>query len=280
MKRIAHKPVDLPIQRLTLVDEIERPQPLDFRSESLPGHLIHVVEAGEVRQVSEGRPERLRAGCVVWYHENEPTEGRILRAPWRFITINFLAPRLAPPPDDQRVLRAGPRTLSLARQLLDLWRNASLPAVERSLRCVATLAELILDFRPLAETPLTAEVYPANARERWWALEKKLRHNLDRPMKLETLARMAGMSARTTIRACRAATGRTPAQRIKDLRLTYAHGLLQHADLPVTEIALQVGYQRVQELSRDIKNRYGVTPRELRRRAPDYRVMQRKELKT
>lgn len=257
------------------MDELIRPQPLQFRAESTPGHLIHVVESGEVKQIAEGRPEVVREGDVVWYHESEPVEGRILRAPWRFITINFIAPALAPPPDDHRVLRAGPHTLDLARQLLAHWRHRSLPGVERELRCMATLAELLLDFMPLEETRPTTEVYPVNACDRWWRVEKRLRQRLDKPVDLPAIAALAGMSIRTTIRACKAATGMTPAQRLRELRQTYAHSLLHHSDLPVTEIAFRVGYSRVQEFSRDFKKRHGCTPREMQKRPPDYRRVQK-----
>lgn len=265
------KPLLVPIQRIVLVDELVRPRQVEFRAESTPGHLVHVVESGEVMLVAEGRPEAFREGAVVWYHECELIEGRILRAPWRFITINFIAPALAPPPDDRRILPAGPQTLALARRLLALWRERSMPAIERDLRCAATLAELLLDFMPLDETPIAASVYPRNAVELWWRAEKHLRERLDEPADLQTMARLAGLSVRTTIRACKAATGMPPVQRLRELRLTYAHTLLHYSELPVTEVAFRVGYARVQELSRDFKKRFGCNPRDMRKRPPEYR---------
>jgi AraC-like DNA-binding protein len=253
------------------VDEIVRPERIAYRAESTPGHLIHVVDSGRVRQRAEGRPELFGGGQVVWYHESEPIEGRILRAPWRFITINFEAPDLAPPPDHRRVLRAGPRTLILARRLLAVWRDGQVPAAERALRCTATLAELLLDFTPLAELPDTRTVYPINARERWWRVEKQLRLRLDEDWNLDRIARLAGMSSRTLNRAARAATGRTPVQRLRELRLVYARGLLQHSDLPVSAIAARIGRGRVQDFSRDFRRRFGQSPREARQARPDYK---------
>lgn len=260
----------LPIRRILLVDEIVRPEAIAFRSASTPGHLVHVVESGEVRQRAEGRPERFGSGHVVWYHESEPVEGRVVRAPWRFITINFEAPDLAPPPDHRRVLRAGPRTLALARRLLGAWRETGQPPAERALRCTALLADLLLDFAPLAEVPPPRETYPANARGRWWRVEKQLRLRLDEDWNLTRIARLAGMSTRTLNRACAAATGRTPVQRLREIRLTYARGLLQHSDLAVSEIAARIGRSRVQEFSREFRRQYGETPREARQASPDY----------
>lgn len=267
--------ISVPITQILLVDEILRPQTGAFRSESTPGHLLHVVVSGQVAQKAEGRPEAFGAGQVVWYHECEPITGRITRAPWRFITIHFSAPGLVPPPDEQRVMPAGARTLELARRLLKDWRSRSLSPPERAFRCTATLAELLLDCMPMTAAALVAQPGSGPAADRWWAAEKQLRLHLDRPLDLAGIARQAGMSARTANRACKVATGMTPLQRLKQLRLAHAHGLLQHSQATITEIAMQVGYARVQELSRDMKRHYGATPRAIRQRLPDYRTLRR-----
>lgn len=260
----------MPINRIILVDEIVRPEPSLFRSSSLPGHLIHVVESGEVRQEAEGRCEIFREGHAVWYHENEPIQGRILRGPWRFITINFEAHDLAPPADDSRVLPVGPQTLGLARKLLELWRSETLPSIERNLRSMSTLTELLLDILPLNRAPAATPVYPANARECWWGTEKKLRQMLDQPLPVKAIAEVAGLSVRTTIRACKAATGLAPARRVRELKLAYATSLLQHTDLSVTEIAARVGYARVQEFSRDYRKQTSTAPSTARNASPGY----------
>lgn len=82
------------------------------------------------------------------------------------------------------------------------------------------------------------------------------------------------MSGRTTARACKAATGMSPVQRLRDLRLAYANNMLQHTSLSVTEIAYWTGYARVQEFSRDFKKHLGCTPSEMRARPPEYRKLQ------
>lgn len=139
-----------PVEKLILVDQLERTQTGRFHSQSLPGHLLHIVTAGAVSQWVEGRAEAFGAGSVVWYHENEPVRGEILRAPWQFITINFRAPALSPPPDDRRVLRAGPATLRLGKNLLRIWRDRSLSSLERQLRCHQILIELLRHLLPHA----------------------------------------------------------------------------------------------------------------------------------
>ncbi len=265
--------IDVPIEQVVLVDEVVRPDATSFRSSSTPQHLIHVTLSGEVKQSAGGQIEHFRGGDVIWYHEAEPVEGEILKAPWRFITISFTAPGLSPPTTDRRVLPGGTHTIPLARQILEIWRNQQRPALGRSLLCTARLVELLLDFAPVTELPEPGRIYPANARDRWWNVERLLRQRLDTPIKLADIAKLAGMSSRTTNRVCKAATGSSPVHRLRELRMTHARGLLQHTDLPVTETAFRVGYARVQEFSRDFKKRYGQTPREARKAVPDYREL-------
>lgn len=261
------------IRRILLVDEITRDKASSFNSQSLPGHLIHVVVSGTVAQQAEGRHEEFREGNAVWYHENEPVRGRIVRAPWRFITVNFDAPDLAPPPDLRRVLPVGPRTLQLAKRLLDFWRDQTMPPLQRQLRSMATLLELIVEIHPADAPDAAAPVYPANARDRWWRAEKELRTLLEEPLPLDRIAAVAGMSGRTVVRACKAATGMSPGQRIRELRMAYATSLLQHTELPVTEVALRVGFSRVQEFSRDFKKRTGRTPSAMRESVATYKSL-------
>jgi AraC-like DNA-binding protein len=262
------------VERLVLVDEIGRFQTGRFQSQSLPGHLLHIVTAGVVRQWAEGRAEVVRPGTIVWYHENEPVRGEIQRAPWRFITINFHAPAVPPPPDDQRVLRAGRATLALGRKLLRLWRDRSLPPLEHQLQCHRALIELLQDVLPRAGYKPPAQ---PNAKV-WWRIEKQLRIRLEQPISLDDIQRLGGLSLRTIIRACKAATGVPPMRRLKDIRLSFARGLVQHSDLTITEIAFRVGYARSQEFSRDYHRRFGITPREDRARPPGYRELERPPL--
>ncbi len=260
-----------PVERLVLVDEVKRTQAGSFQAQSLPGHLLHLVTAGTVRQWAEGRAEAFGPNTVVWYHENEPVRGEILRAPWHFITINFLAPTIPPPPDDRRVFRAGPATLRLGRQLLAVWRDHSLAPLERQLRGHQLLLELLQQLLSHARL----KPAPQAGIRLWWRIEKQLRTRLEEPLTLASIQRLGGLSLRTITRACKAATGVPPMKRLKEIRLGYARGLVQHSDLPITEIAFRVGYARSQEFSRDYHRRFNITPREDRRRRPSYLRLER-----
>ncbi len=255
--------IPTPVDRLILMDEIVRPATGPFAARSLPGHQVDFVLSGEVREVAEGRTEHLGKGAVSWYYESEPLRGEVLQAPWRFITVNFLAPSLAPPPDDQRVMRCAPAALARARELLELWRNRTLAPMERELRCHILLFYLLLDVLPrecLHRAP------PAEMKI-WWSIEKKLRARLEEAISLKSIKALTNCSVRTVERACKAATGLPPMKRLKELRLGHAHGLVRYSNLAITEIAFRVGYSRSQEFSRDYRRKYGLSPREHRRQA-------------
>ncbi|GHC62075.1 helix-turn-helix transcriptional regulator [Roseibacillus persicicus] len=260
----------IPIESILFVDEIAREELGRFHSASTPQHLLHVTLSGEVSQLAGGQVERFREGDVTWYHEAEPIEGEILRAPWRFITIGFVAPRLSPPSLDRRVLAGGERAVSLACELLEIWRDPERVPMESSLLCTARLAELLLEVTSLERLLVQEGDFPLGGVARWWQVERVLRQRLEAPFKLEDIANLAGLSPRTVNRACRQATGCSPVKRLRILRLSHARGLLQHTGIPVTEIAFRMGYARVQEFSRDFKKQYQQSPTEARREAPDY----------
>lgn len=59
-------------------------------------------------------------------------------------------------------------------------------------------------------------------------------------------------------------TGKTPTAYIQDLRIQQAKKLLLHTDLPIQEIAHQVGFERASSLTRLFRQRHYITPQEYR----------------
>jgi transcriptional regulator GlxA family with amidase domain len=91
------------------------------------------------------------------------------------------------------------------------------------------------------------------------------RQNLHLPLPVTELARRALMSRRTFARRFTAATGTTPHAWLLGLRLSRAEELLETTDLPVEEIARQVGYAGAAVLRAQFVRRRGVPPRTYRR---------------
>jgi AraC-like DNA-binding protein len=258
------------IQGVALVDQLTRPMASTFVASSLPGHLIQYVVAGEVEQDAAGRRQRLTPGSVVWYHENEVVEGRILKTPWVFYTVNFSAVRLPPPPFDCRVWKPGANVQGQFQSLLDVWRAASQPPMLRHIRALASLLDILATLVPHGGENCRVDTDT----HLWWDIESQLREDLGRPIDLDLLQSLAIRSRQAVVKACRAAVGVSPMKRVKEIRLSYARGLVLHSRLTMTEIAMRVGYGRSQEFSRDYHRAFGRTPSEDRRRGPDYREIQ------
>ncbi len=244
-----------PIEGIRLVARFERAQPdFAFTATSLPGHLIHLVVAGDVEQTCNGRRQHLTPGTIVWYHEDEWVAGRVLRAPWVYYSVNFSAPTLSPPDFAQRLI---PRQAAQEKTFAALhaaWRQP--PSWQRDCLCQAHLLTLIGslgahgDSRPPA-TP---------AGKLWWEVESWARQHINRALTLDDLCRHSGRSPNTLARACREALGLAPMKRLKQIRLSLARGLVRYSELNMTEIALRVGYARVHEFSRDYRKAHGVPP--------------------
>lgn len=88
-----------------------------------------------------------------------------------------------------------------------------------------------------------------------------LRAHLDEPMRVEALARLAGMSATVFHQSFKTMTGTTPVQFLKRLRLLEAQRRLRAGATGVTQAAFEVGYESPSQFSRDYSRLFGVSPR-------------------
>lgn len=244
-----------PVESIRLVERFERREPgFTFTATSLPGHLIHLVVAGEVEQTCNGRRQRLSPGTVVWYHEDEWVEGRVRQAPWVYYSVNFSAPSLSPPDFEHRLVDGRKELEESFGQLLAAWRSAR--SWERDYLCQAHLLALIAGVgAQFGERPAAGPTGKL-----WWEVEAWARLHIDQTRSLDELCAKFGRSPNTVARACRQAVGMPPMKRLKQIRLSLARGLVRHSDLNMTEISERVGYARVHEFSRDFRKAHGVPP--------------------
>jgi len=241
---------------IRLINEITRLDAAPFKASSRPGHLIHIVAEGEVEQTAGGIVEHFRCGDSVWYWENEPVRGQVIKAPWRFYTVNFMAPSLSPPPLNERIKPVNDQTFAKMQELLLTWRSTELPRMTRHIRLHSLLLDIIHDLLSETSKDQSAETEAGL----WWRIENILRSDLSQPINLERLCQRMHCSERSIFRACKKATGLSPMKRIKQIRLNYARGLVRFAQRSISEIAYDIGYNRVQEFSRDYKKHFSCTP--------------------
>jgi AraC-like DNA-binding protein len=253
------------IQSVVLVEKRDHDHAGVFRSVSLPGHSLNIILAGEVEVETGGRVLHLGPGMGAWYYENEQVRGTVLKVPLTFYVVNFIAPRFPPPPFESRTWAVTPRTYELLESLLEAWDNTDWPAAIRHLQTMLRVMQLMVELLPSSGQHYCME----RVTQLWWELEAKLCDDLSQPVDMPALQAICRRSRRSIMQACRLAVGTSPRRRIDELRLSYARGLVLHSRLSMTEIALRVGYCRVQEFSREYHRRYGITPVRDRRMGTD-----------
>lgn len=91
-----------------------------------------------------------------------------------------------------------------------------------------------------------------------------MNRTIDNPLPLEELAAAAGYSRRQMERLFRSATGSTPGNFYRGLRLDHGRNLLATTDLTLMEIATACGFDTVSHFSKSFRARFGTAPTRLK----------------
>lgn len=110
------------------------------------------------------------------------------------------------------------------------------------------------------EQPVPEEGREGTASARAWAMER-----LGEPVSLDDLAERAHMSLRTFIRRFNDEVGMSPGRWLIQQRVLRARHLLESTDLPVDEVAGQVGFATGTSLRQHLRAAIGVSPITYRR---------------
>ena len=95
---------------------------------------------------------------------------------------------------------------------------------------------------------------------------RMLEHRLQQPLSVARLARDAGVSHNQLTRLFRRYLGKTVVQYVKQRRIDNARHLLEHTDLPVAEVGVQVGIDDPQQFNKTFRQVVGVAPSHYRGR--------------
>jgi AraC family transcriptional regulator len=118
----------------------------------------------------------------------------------------------------------------------------------------------------LSRADVSRERPVQGSRSRMAVLEDYLRSNVGKPVSIEELARLAGLSRFHLIRSFRDVYGLTPYQYFLRLRMEEARRLLRSTDLQVGEIGARVGFSSSTQFVKMFRALEGVTPGSLRQR--------------
>ncbi len=204
---------------------------------------------------------------------NLPATSEIVQGPYLGISLTLDPTVLAslllemPPASDEdgealscQPLAAVPVDADLLAAALHLVRLLDQP---QHLPVLAPLAERELLYRLLvgpAGRSLQAWLRPTSRAAQIGRVSRQLRHQYKQPVRIEALARLAGMSTPTFHRHFRAVTTMSPLQFQKCIRLQEARRLLLTRDQGAADVAYAVGYASRHQFSREYRRQFGMPP--------------------
>jgi transcriptional regulator GlxA family with amidase domain len=99
-------------------------------------------------------------------------------------------------------------------------------------------------------------------------VEEFIEANWDKPIDIEQMSAVAGVSARTLFRQFKKDRGYSPAEFVRRIRLDRARNMLERAveGASVTQVALRCGFQNTGHFAREFRLTFGELPSETLRR--------------
>ena len=94
----------------------------------------------------------------------------------------------------------------------------------------------------------------------WWEIEKFFYINQNFRPAIDNMCEIGKCSRSTLVRKCKAATGKAPLSRMKELRMREAEALIKNSTLNVTQVAEYLGYPRIHEFSREFSQYFSYPP--------------------
>lgn len=122
---------------------------------------------------------------------------------------------------------------------------------------LARLARHASETSEIGEMPAARErLSPTSLRR----AKEFLQANVAGDPSLDEVAAAVGLSPYHFLRAFKAATGRTPFQWLQDFRVELACGLLAASDLPLAQLALEIGFKTQSHFTAVFRRATGTTP--------------------
>lgn len=261
---------ETPVPRLMLVSSQIRTLPVP----SVYQPLFCLVAQGAKRVVVGERIVHYSAGSYVVVSLDLPVCGEICEAsqatPYLALTLQLtpaliaevlmeLAAKAAAEADAPAlgVSRATPEIADTVLRLLRLLERPDdipflAPMIER---------ELIYRLMQGEQGPVLRQIALADSRLSQIARAiDRIKHDFDRPLRIETLADVANMSVSSFHRHFKAVTAMSPLQYQKQIRLHEARRLLMAQSEEAGRVGFAVGYESPSQFSREYVRMFGMPP--------------------
>src|SRR3981189_2916148 len=186
-----------------------------------------------------------RRSCVSWYHYQDFLEA--------FPGHAVVADRLFLADGPRITCAGGAGTAALATFLIE--QHLGRAGAQKASQVLLFDRERSgSDAQP--HPPLSETVREPRVRRALLLMEQ----NLPRPAAMAAIADELGVSVRQLERVCREHVGMGPASLYPQLRMRYAHWLIENTDRSVTDIANEAGFADCAHFSRQFKDAYGLSP--------------------
>jgi AraC-like DNA-binding protein/quercetin dioxygenase-like cupin family protein len=134
-------------------------------------------------------------------------------------------------------------------------------------QAAARLAVILTRILTLGKLPMPVDTDQGAEERLVETVDAFLCDNLHRPVKLGLIAAMAAVSVSSLTHRYRKLAGISAGQRLMTLRMERAAELLKTTNLPLKDVAMQVGIPEVSYFCRMFKRYFSDTPSQLRQRA-------------
>ncbi len=215
------------------------------QSAFIPGEFIH-----------GGIPENCVYECVVFQMENFLDSSAKCLEEYRGIYENGLI--------SEMIFEQGSINGTLADSIFESMETESAGYVFKTTGLLWQLTGNIIEAcEKTAARINTDRIYKQNTRIK--RVLAKIRNDYAKPIKLEDLARVAGLNPQYLCKAFKQVTGKTPIDYLNYYRIECAGEMLCFEYMTVTEIALQCGFGDLSYFNRLFKRQKHMSPTEYRK---------------
>lgn len=248
------KVIKTPIESIDGIWKFERDPKRTSKCNSLPGHLLHLVESGSYRLKTNGREYSISQGDLIYYHGSEQVEWIGDDSEVTFYSVGFTASGLKPLPLECRVFQSTDEPKEIFKNLYET--SLKPDSSDKSFYLFAQLMKLLYEIEKLR----VQFEYDAQGDDQWIQVEKYFYSQRNFRPALDEMCEKAKCSRSTIVRKCRKITGKAPLARMQEIRMAEAKALLKNSTLNVTQVAEYLGYPRIHEFSREFSHFFGLPP--------------------
>jgi AraC-like DNA-binding protein len=246
-----------PIENITAVWRFKRPALYRGKTSSLPGHLLHYIIDGSYTVKIGSKEYYPQKGNILYYYGSEEVIWEGNDSAVDFYSVGFIGTGIPVLSPDERIINTAAGMKDKWDSLWEISNNGNLN--NRALLSYSILLDIL------------ASIFMNNKKQiiqtdsnNWQKIEKLIRSEGLYHISINQLSEKAGLSRSSIYCLCRNEVGSTPNQRIKDIRIEEAKGLLKYTQMRIGEISDYLGYKRIHDFSREFKKEAGISGREYR----------------